>query len=164
MIHVKRWLKIPFLFILSLSNNQIIFSVFKLTRIVLFSGPKNIQVHVFCRKITRTRELQLHVCNSILNLCNLKLFLFFFLVYSAWILFTSNVFIILNISNEVALVPTETGYHDVGHGIQCFYSHSKGKTSECKGWVVVKSNILWWRRFTILYYTTLQYTTYTTLC
>ena len=88
------------------------------------------------------RELELHVCNSILNLCNLKLFLFFSLVYSAGILFTLKVFIILNISNEVALVPTEIGYHDVGHGVQCFYSHSKGKTSECKGWIVVKSNIL----------------------
>ena len=54
-------------------------------------------------------------------------------------------------------MPTEIGYHDVGHGVQCFYSHSKGKTSECKGWIVVKSNILWWRRFTILYYTTLHY-------
>jgi len=123
---------------------------------VLFSGPKNI--FLSCRKITRTRELQLHVCNSILNLCNLKLFLFFSLVYSAWILFTLNVFIILNISNEVALVPTEICYHDVGHGVQYFYSHSEGKTCECKGWIVVKSNIRWWRSFTILYYTTLHYT------
>ena len=54
----------------------------------------------------------------------------------------SNLFKILNISNKLALVPTEIGYHDVGNGVQYFYSHSQGKTSECKGWIMVKSNIL----------------------
>ena len=65
-------------------------------------------------------------------------------------------------------------YYDVGHGVQYFCGYCQGKTSECKGWIMVKSNtdsdgvILLYRDtiLTTLHYTTLHYTTlrYAMLC